>query len=222
MKGSESVNELVQIIREQATCTSRDVAANFKKRHDNVLRDIENIKKDLPNFEEMFFETKYPDEYGRKQKAYIMNRDGFTLLAMGFTGKKALEWKLKYIAAFNAMEKALAQRASREWKEARLLGKQARREETDEIKELIAYAEGQGSTHASMMYVTYSKLVKKMLCFDKRENADALTLSRAAEMERIIRRVIKDGIAAGESYKAIYQSAKARLAAYSEIAYLTA
>lgn len=41
---------------------------------------------------------------------YIMNRDGFSLLAMGFTGKKALEWKLKYINAFNEMERQLRER----------------------------------------------------------------------------------------------------------------
>ena len=61
-----------------------------------------------PNFGEMFFETTAPDSYGREQRTYLMNRDGFTLLAMGFTGKAALEWKLKYIAAFNEMEKKLA------------------------------------------------------------------------------------------------------------------
>ncbi len=215
------MNDLVKIMRKQALCTSRDIAEHFRKQHFHVLRDIDALQKDISNFGEMFFETTMPDEYGRKQRAYLMNRDGFTLLAMGFTGKKALEWKLKYIAAFNEMEKILTQQASIEWKEARLLGKQARRDETDEIKELIAYAEGQGSTHADMMYVTYSKLVKKMLGIDSRETADTLTLSRAAEMERIIRHVIQDGIAAGENYKAIYQAAKARLAAYSEIAYLT-
>lgn len=57
----------------------------------------------------MFFEGTDQDSYGREQRAYLMNRDGFTLLAMGFTGKAALEWKLKYIAAFNEMEKKLAE-----------------------------------------------------------------------------------------------------------------
>ena len=86
------MNELVRIIREQAVCTSRDVAANFHKQHKHILRDIDALLKDMPKIEPIFFETKLPDEYGRKQRAYIMNRDGFTLLAMGFTGKKAL-WK---------------------------------------------------------------------------------------------------------------------------------
>lgn len=85
---------------------SRSVAINFRKRHDNVLRDIENIRKDVLNFEEMFIESYMTDSYGRQQRIYLMNRDGFSLLAMGFTGKEALSWKLKYIEAFNKMEKA--------------------------------------------------------------------------------------------------------------------
>lgn len=89
--------------------SSREVALNFDKRHDNVIRDIEQMKKDVLNFEEMFYETTMPDSYGRKQKVYLVNRDGFTLLAVGFTGKKALKFKLDYIAAFNAMEEKLKQ-----------------------------------------------------------------------------------------------------------------
>lgn len=88
--------------------SSRQIAENFEKNHNHVLRDIDSLKKDVSNFGQMFFETTAPDSYGREQRAYLMNRDGFTLLAMGFTGKAALEWKLKYIAAFNEMEKKLA------------------------------------------------------------------------------------------------------------------
>ena len=87
--------------------SSRDVAEKFGKRHDHILRDIESFQKDIPNFGEMFFEDELPDKYGRNQKIYWMNRDGFSLLCMGFTGKKALEWKLKYIDAFNKMVEKL-------------------------------------------------------------------------------------------------------------------
>lgn len=93
----------------EPVASSRQIAENFEKRHDHVMRDIDAIKKDVPNFGEMFFETTAPDSYGREQRAYLMNRDGFTLLAMGFTGKAALEWKLKYIAAFNEMKKKLTE-----------------------------------------------------------------------------------------------------------------
>lgn len=101
------MTELLTISNGQAAASSRDIAEHFGKRHDHVLRDIEALGKDLPNFGEMFFDTEIPDSYGRPQRAYLMNRDGFTLLAMGFTGKEALEWKIKYINAFNAMEQEL-------------------------------------------------------------------------------------------------------------------
>lgn len=101
------MNQLVFINNEQVVTDSVTVAGNFEKRHDNVMRDIENLKKDVLNFEEMFFETTTPDSYGRERRTYLMNRDGFTLLAMGFTGKKAIQFKLKYIEAFNEMEKQL-------------------------------------------------------------------------------------------------------------------
>ncbi|KAF0339748.1 Rha family transcriptional regulator [Pediococcus acidilactici] len=101
------MNELVIMKDQQAVTTSLQVAEVFGKRHDNILRDIENLKKDILNFEEMFSEGTEPDSYGRDRRTYFMNRDGFTLLAMGFTGKKALGFKLKYIEAFNRMEKAI-------------------------------------------------------------------------------------------------------------------
>ncbi|MDO4446190.1 MAG: phage regulatory protein/antirepressor Ant [Bacillota bacterium] len=96
----------IDVLDDKFVVDSRSIANNFEKRHDNILRDIENIKKDVLNFEEMFIESQLPDNYGRLQKVYLMNRDGFSLLAMGFTGKLAFDWKIKYINAFNQMEKA--------------------------------------------------------------------------------------------------------------------
>lgn len=92
----------------EPVASSRQIAENFGKEHRNVMRDVDSLKKDVLNFEQMFFETETPDSYGRPQRTYLMNRDGFSLLVMGFTGKAALEWKLKYIQAFNEMEKKLA------------------------------------------------------------------------------------------------------------------
>lgn len=104
------MNELILFDKntDQPVVTSVDVAVNFSKRHDHVLRDIETlIERDSLNIGEMFFKDHYTDSYGREQKCYLMNRDGFSLLVMGFTGADALEWKLKYIQGFNTMEKAL-------------------------------------------------------------------------------------------------------------------
>ena len=101
------MDNLVTTYNNQAVTSSRMVAEKFEKRHDHVMRDIDNFKKDVPNFGEMFYETELPDKYGRPQRAYLINKKGFQLLAMGFTGSKAIQWKLQYIDAFEAMEKEL-------------------------------------------------------------------------------------------------------------------
>lgn len=89
--------------------SSREVAKNFGKEHKDTLESIRQILVAENSATKFFHESSF--EYrGRQFPEYFMNRDGFTLLAMGFTGKAALEWKLKYIAAFNEMEKKLVQR----------------------------------------------------------------------------------------------------------------
>lgn len=92
--------------------SSRVVAEDFKKAHDKVCRDIDNLKTQSPKLEveKYFIESSYKSDRGRTYKEYLMNRDGFSLLVMGFTGKEALRWKLKYIEAFNKMEEELIKR----------------------------------------------------------------------------------------------------------------
>jgi len=95
-------------------CTSRAIAEIFGKRHDNVLRDVETLESDLLKIEEIvdsyFIKSTYKDDKNRKYPEYLLTRDGFTLLAMGFTGKKALQFKIAYINRFNEMEHALKDR----------------------------------------------------------------------------------------------------------------
>ncbi len=98
------------------TTTSTDIACHFGKRHDLVLRDVRNILAQLPtdralNFVETFTEVPGPNGAVRRSPAYRITRDGFTLLAMGFTGTKALGFKLAYIDAFNKLQAALTGQA---------------------------------------------------------------------------------------------------------------
>ena len=93
------------------TVSSMMVAEHFEKDHKNVLRTIRQIVSELPaNFSDLgqlnFEPSSYINNQNKEQPAMNMTRDGFVLLVMGFTGKRAMEWKLKYIEAFNAMEKA--------------------------------------------------------------------------------------------------------------------
>lgn len=99
----------------QILVSSVDVAENFEKRHKNVIQSIENIRKSDKGFTGLNFQpSEYEDSSGRVLPSYLMTRDGFTLLVMGFTGYKAQEWKIKYIKAFNAMEARLKEGAARE------------------------------------------------------------------------------------------------------------
>jgi Rha family phage regulatory protein len=113
---AESPSPVVTLVNGEPRALSIDVAGHFNKRHDDVLRAIQKLTAELAqlgperlrNFAETMVERTNPK--GGKpipSPAYLLSRDGFTLLAMGFTGKRALAWKLRYIEAFNAMEKEL-------------------------------------------------------------------------------------------------------------------
>lgn len=105
------MNEIINIKSQngKAVVSSREVAEHFGKRHSEVIRAIEkklevNAILRSPKY---FIETTYLDKSNRQTKEYLMTRDGFSFIVMGFTGKEADEWKLKYIEAFNKMEASL-------------------------------------------------------------------------------------------------------------------
>lgn len=83
--------------------TSRKIAQVFQKEHKNVLRDIENILID-DEFSRLNFELSNYKSRGKEYPEYILTKNGFTLLVMGYTGKKAMKFKKAYICQFDAME----------------------------------------------------------------------------------------------------------------------
>ena len=102
------MKQLVVIQNNQIVVSSKDIADHFGKQHKDVLENIHNILA-AENYATKFYQETTYQNRGKDYKAYLMNRDGFSLLAMSFTGKKALQWKLKYIEAFNEMEETLKQ-----------------------------------------------------------------------------------------------------------------
>ena len=104
--------ELVIMRDRQAVTTSLQVAKVFEKPHRSVLRAIDakiQSARFCADYQKMFVADTYKDSQGRTYPMYYMNRDGFTFIAFGFTGAKADQFKLKYIDAFNQMEKQLQQ-----------------------------------------------------------------------------------------------------------------
>ena len=212
---------LVSIAHREATTSSVTVAEVFHKRHDRVLVAIRNILVDLPKTNAPFFRAvDYVDAKGEKRPMYEMNRDGFSLLAMGFTGKRALEFKLSFIAAFNAMEATLLNQRNLSWQEERAAGKIGRRDLTDVVQRFVQYATLQGSKSAKMYYMQITMMTNQALFMVKatgpqsfRDTLDTMQLSFLAVAEHMIRQTFDDGMNAGMPYRDIYQVSRQKVLA---------
>lgn len=157
----------------QALTNSLLVAEKFGKEHQHILRDIRNLIGGMSNFGETpyFVETSYIHEQnGREYPMYVMNRDGFTLLAMGFTGEKALKFKLDYINAFNQMEETIksgGHHVPGSFREALLLAaeQQARIEEQQKMIEAnrskVLFAEAVETSQRSCLIGELAKILNQ-------------------------------------------------------------
>ena len=113
---------LVNLDHGNSSTTSRKVAAHFGKNHQHVLRSIKALLAEISRsnfglpetFDRLNFEpVTYTDQRGKTYPEYRLSRNAFSLLAMGFTGREALAWKLKFLAAFDAMESELHAKTAR-------------------------------------------------------------------------------------------------------------
>lgn len=176
------MNELVLMKNNQAITSSKKIAEVFGKNHRDVLKAIDNLigglRKTAQAPQMFYFREETDPQNGQEYRVCYMNRDGFSLLVMGFKGQKALEWKLKYIEAFNQME---AQLKNPDIKRllARERGKEARKGLTDSIKECIP--EGPNKHWA---YSNYTNLVYRII-FNK--SAAELRKERGATKETLLR-----------------------------------
>jgi Rha family phage regulatory protein len=234
------MNELMQlglmVKKEKALVSSRVIAEKFEKDHAEVLKRIHGYDRNgkhvsglIDDFDssvntlEYFVQNEYKDSSGKSNKEYLLSRDGFSLLAMGFNGKEALKWKIKYIKAFNSMESFIREKQSADWQQARLIGKQVRKDETDVIlTKLIPLAESQGSKNFKKLYMTYSKLVNIVLCLDaeQRDNLPQSYIDAIKFLENAICNIISIEVDKGTYYKEIYQICKAKCLIIKELAFL--
>lgn len=145
---------------EKLTTTSRKIAEVFEKRHADVLRDIENMNCSEEFRQRNFALSSYKTEQNKNQKEYVVTKDGFVMLAMGYTGLKAMEFKEKYINAFNTMEEELKRiyKERQQWEIERAKGVLVRHILTDTIKMKVAE-----SPHKRFMFPNYTKLIYKVI-----------------------------------------------------------
>lgn len=220
------MNDLVVIHNNKPMVSSQLVSDKFGKVHAKLVRDIENLHCSNEFKSANFGKCTFKNKMNREYDGFMMTRDGFSFLCMGFTGKKAAEWKEAYINAFNAMERQiLQQNDSLEWKQARLQSKSARRSFTDIVKDFVEYATLQGSKSASMYYMNITKMEYAALELTEkgqkvgsgfRETLDCMDLCFLATAEQIAKNSIKAGMESEMHYKDIYKLAKEKIFAYSE------
>lgn len=154
--------EIMKINKEEVTVVSSlDVAETFVKNHFDVMESIRNIQTTISTmeFSMLFNLTSYKAANGKSNPMYQMTRDGFTLLVMGYTGEKAMKFKLAYIKQFNAMEKILR-------------GKLIEREKGIAVRQSLTKALQQSAENERMhghAYSTYTNAIYKTL-FGKNAN----------------------------------------------------
>lgn len=207
-------NALVFIKNDIPLTTSRTVAEKFDKQHQHVMRDIRDIisqVEDESKIGRMFHETTYADKYGRQKPMYTMTRDGFSLLAMGFTGKKALEFKLKFIDAFNRMEQALSvpqiERDAR-WLETRQGTKISHRPFTDAIKLLISHLRQHGEKREDGYIYGHLTNIMQNACGvrrGQRDNAPVANLNKLDQVQSMIANLILRLLATRPDIKSLEQ-----------------
>ena len=208
------MNELVYIKRNDTFTDSMVIAEATGNQHRSVTALIKKHQDTLERFGRVeFIDLKSQNpQGGRPVKICPLNELQATLLITFLDNTdKVVEFKTELVRQFYAMRKVLAERQTAVWLETRQQGKLVRKEETDIIQKLVEYAKGQGSENSKMLYMTYTKLANKMAGITKRDTATNAQLNDLSTMERLIAKVVLDGMSEGKHYKDIYKDSKQRL-----------
>lgn len=220
------MNELVTLKGNTLFTDSLQIAYGAQIEHESVTRMIEKYKQKLSRLGKVrFSDLKSGNSTGgRPIKIAELNEQQATfLLTLLKNTEPVVDFKFKLTQEFYRMRQFLFEKQTAEWKQARLTGKQVRREETDIIlTKLIPLAESQGSHHAGKLYLTYSKLVNSMLGIEagQRENLPLAYIEAIKFLERAIENIISIEVDKGTHYKEIYQVCKAKCQIIKDLAFL--
>ncbi|MCT7466491.1 Rha family transcriptional regulator [Aliarcobacter cryaerophilus] len=206
--------KLVYIHDSKALTDSLKVAEAFKKRHDNVLYKIDYLLNNSKEAHLNFKVSEYKDKSGKKNKFYLMNRDGFLLLLMNFSGKELISKQEDFIKLFNKIEKIAMEVISPDYLEYRKSLCDVRRSFTDTIKGFIEYAFLQGSSSADRYYTIFTKDINKLLFNQDKIDRDTLgfdNLQKLELAEKLLSKALQDEMECNTQYK------KARLNALEKV-----
>lgn len=224
------MNIEIVTVKGVAMTNSKNIADKFNKQHRQILDSIRRIMKDEPAFGRAnFCASSYTTDQNKVLDCFEMTRDGFSMVAMSLTGKEALNWKVKYINAFNAMEaQLLKEHNTLEWKQARLQITDSRKSLTNVIRDFVEYSKSQGSKNAGMYYGNITKMEYAALQMTQqaktakddgvnfRDTLDCMDLCFLATAEQVAKNAISSGMESGMHYKDIYQLAKDNVFAYAD------
>lgn len=212
--------EIVNIKNNEAFTDSRIIAIGTDNKHHSITAVIQKYMTDFEDFGKVLFKME-PLASGQKEKVYMLNQQQATLLMTYLRNNEITrKFKKELVRQFYLMQQFIFERQSKYWIETRKAGKLTRKAETDVLKQLVEYAEEQGSLHSDKMYVAYTKLANKICGISGRDNATAQQLSSLTVAENIILHCIQAGIDENKHYKDIYKDCKKRLEMFKDIAYL--
>ena len=222
LKG-ERMNDLVITKHEDIFTDSMVIAEGTGIRHDKIKVAIRKHESKLCKFGKL--STSYGGEStgGRRLEVYNLNEQQSTfLITLLKNTDVVIDFKVRLVQEFFKMRQALMQRQTTSWVESRQQSKLTRQSETDVLKDLVEYAELQGSTHANKYYMIYSKLANRKAKVNNRDTATILELNNLNLIESIILKVVRAEMNKETHYKEIYKACNDRLNQFLEIAYLTA
>lgn len=215
------MKELVILKGNDVFTDSWVIAEGTGNSHEAVTKIINKYSDDFKEFGKLSSDLKSNKQTDKKSKIYLLNEPQATLLITYLRNtEKVRHFKKNLVSQFYKMRSFLMERQTQTWIETRQAGKLTRKAETDTIQKLVEYAKTQGSTHADTLYMTYSKLAKRMAGIESRDEASVMQLNNLSLMENIILHVIDTGILTGKYYKDIYQDCKKRLETVKDLAYI--
>lgn len=217
------MEEIVYLKKNEAFTDSMVIAEGTGNQHESVVRILTKHRKDFEDFGKLEFIDLKSGKRGRPTKVYLLSEEQATLLVTYLDNTDVVrQFKKTLVHQFFVMRKFLAEKQTTVWIEARQQGMITRKAETDVIKELVEYAKAQGSTHADMLYMTYSKLANTLCGIKSRDEATSSQLHDLSIFENLILSMIRNGIEANMDYKQIYKECKARCTAAQQIAMIGA